>query len=121
MVDAAWPATVPDEPDAGSYTEQYVSNLSAFQPDAGPPTTLRRSTIKSSKIQCSFFMTPAELEDFRAFFEDDLGDGSLPFTWTNPVYGVSKRYLFAPDSPPQWAPIGVGSAYRVSCTIVKLS
>ena len=121
MVDAVWPATVNAEPDQGSYTEAAVSNLASFSPDVGPPSVWRRSTIKQTKISATFFMTAAELEDFREFFEDDLGDGALPFTWTNPVYGVSKRYMFDPGSPPQWAPIGHGSAYRVAINLLKLS
>lgn len=121
MADIPWPSTIPDEPDQGSYGEAVVSNLSSFSPDVGPPTVWRRSTIKGTKIQFTLFMTPAELVLFREFFEDDLGDGALPFSWTNPVYGVAKRYMFDPQTPPQWAPLGYGAAYRVSVSLLKLS
>lgn len=121
MATAAWPGTIPSEPEQGSYSEQVVSNLGAFQPDVGPPTTLRRSTIKGTKIQAVFFMTSAELALFRTFFETTLGDGSLPFTWVNPIYGVSNKYMFDPNSPPNWAPLGPGSAFKVACTILKLA
>lgn len=120
MADAVWPSTVPFEPEQGSYSEAIVSNLASFQPDVGPPTTTRRSTIKSTKIKAAFFMTTAERVLFETFFTDTLGDGSLPFTWVNPVYGVSKRYMFDPSSPPEWAPIGSGQAHRVACSIIKL-
>lgn len=120
MVDAVWPAINAD-PEQGSYSEAAVSNLASFKPDVGPPSTWRRSTLKSTKIQAAFFFTSAELATFRTFFETTLGDGALPFTWTNPVYGVSKRYMFDPENPPQWQPLGSGNAYKVSLSIIKLS
>jgi hypothetical protein len=120
MVDAVWPSNVPHEPEQGGYGETIASNLASFSPDVGPPTTWRRSTIKSTKIQATILMTGAERDLFTTFFTDTLGDGALPFTWTNPAYGVSKRYTFDPGSPPQWASVGY-DLYRVQLNIIKLS
>lgn len=121
MVDAAWPTgSVPYEPEQSGYSEKVQSNLASFNPDVGPPSVWRRSTIKCTQISADILMSGAELAAFNTFFETTLLDGSLPFTWTNPRYGVSKRYMFDPSAAPQWDSIGF-DLYRVRLTIIKLS
>jgi hypothetical protein len=121
MVDAAWPTgTVPHEPEQTSYSEQIESNLASFKPDVGASSMWRRGTLPGTTIQCDILMVGTELAAFETFFRTTLGDGALPFTWTNPRYGVSKRYQFAPDQPPRWDSIGF-DLYRVRLTMNKLT
>jgi hypothetical protein len=109
MPDPIWPITVPSEPLQGSYAEKFTPKLSIFQPDVGPPTTLRKTTLRSAALECSFRMTGAELDLFLDFFHEDLEGGALTFVWTNPVYGQPLRYRFDPASPPQWEARGAGT------------
>ncbi len=121
MADAAWPTgSVPFEPEQSGYSEEITSNLASFSPDTGMPSVWRRSTLQGSKVSATIIMSGTELAAFQTFFRTTLGDGSLPFTWTNPAYGVSKRWMFDPGSPPQWAAFGF-DIYRVQLSILKLS
>lgn len=119
MADAAWPASVPSEPERGDYGETIQSNLSAFKPDSGPPSTWRRSTIKSTRVAATIVMSTDELDDFIAFFTDTLGDGALPFVWLNPRYAVAYRWLFDPDTQPQWESAG-HDLWRVKFTAIRI-
>jgi hypothetical protein len=119
-MDATWPSTVPADPEEGTYSETKASNLSVYSPRSGQPFPARRATVKHSRIQAGFFMEPGELTAFIGFYRDTLADGARPFRWTNPVYGQESRYLFDPESPPKWEPLGFGAAYRVSLVMLSL-
>lgn len=80
MADPECPTTIPTEFEQSDYSETPISNLSSFQPDVGPPSTIHRSTLKRANVQGSLILTQTERESFFTFFQDTLADGSLPFT-----------------------------------------
>ena len=49
----------------------------------------------------TFRMTLTQLDIFYDFYGDDLADGSLSFTWTHPLTGNDRDWLFAPDQVPK--------------------
>lgn len=123
MVDAVWPATLPTEPLQGSYSEALHPNVIAFQPDAGPPTTLRRGTLRGGKLAATFRLTEAQFEDWLDFYYGPLASGATPFTWTSPVYGASLRYRVDPEAPPEWDVSGLagsGFVYRLRIALHRL-
>lgn len=119
MATQAWPSTLP-EPEKGSYVEQPFQSSAIFEPDAGPPTTWRRLTLAATKLSMRFIFSSAQLAAFETFYRTTTLDGSLPFTWTNPRYGASYRYVFDPGSPPQVSDLG-GSYWSVSVSLMKVS
>ncbi len=120
MSDPSWPVDVPSEPESNDYRETLLPNVASFKPDVGPPTAWRRSTLDGGSIQASFVLTYAQRDSFKTFYRTTLKDGTLPFLWTNPAYGVSGRYLFDPENPPQFQSIGA-ALWRVGTAIIKLA
>lgn len=120
MASPVWPtATVPANPEAGTYSEQRLQSGSSFQPDVGPPSQFRRTTLKASNIKATFSWTGAQKTAFFAFYDDDLDGGTRPFLWTNPVYGVEERYVFDIGNGPQVSDAGY-DRYAVTVSIFRL-
>lgn len=120
MADATWPTTVPEEPENDDYDETFLPNEASFQPDVGPPTSWRRSTLDGGQISASIIMTTAERDFFKTFYRTTLKDGTRPFVWNNPAYSSAGRYKFAPSSPPRVSAIGAG-LWRVRLSLIRLS
>jgi hypothetical protein len=94
----SWPATLPQQPLYG-WSEKRQRNVAAFEPEVGPPKLRRRSTAASAACSGAFLLTDAQRETFDDFFEADLADGALPFTWPDPRTGRMHSWIFtaAPD------------------------
>jgi hypothetical protein len=120
MADPSWPSTVPSEPEIGNYREAVISGNASFQPDTGPPTSWRMSTLDSIAVQASFILhSDTERDSFKAFFRTTLRDGQKKFIWDNPAYDVPGVYLFEPENPPQLTPVGPGR-WRLGVSVIKL-
>lgn len=120
MADATWPATLPEKPERDGYNEDVTPNVSSFDPDVGPPTAWRRSTLDGRKIRMSFVFTNSQRDTFLTFYRSTLFDGVRPFLWTNPSYGVEKRYLFDPKTPPAIESIG-HEFWKIQVSVFKLN
>jgi len=96
-----WPTSLPQCPILNGYAEEAQPNVAYFRPDVGPPKVRRRSTAKNYIATMTFRMTLAPLDIFYDFYGDDLADGSLSFTWTHPLTGNDRDWLFAPDQVPK--------------------
>jgi len=115
---AVWPTAVPDGPESGTYAETRIPNGSTFQPDVGPPTQFRRTTLKVSSVRATFSWSTAQRDAFLSFYDDDLDGGVRPFLWTNPVYNVEGRYSFDIASGPQISDSGY-DRYAVTLTMFR--
>ncbi len=120
MGDHTWPVGVPYEPEQSDYDEKLAINAASFEPDVGPPTMWRRSTLDGADIKASIIMTNAEKALFHTWFRSTLKDGTRPFVWENPAYGVSKRHIFDPGNPPTYRNIGA-ALWRVGLSIIRLA
>lgn len=85
---------------AYGWTETPLDNVARFQPDVGGPKFRRRSTANGSMCSGAFRLSNDDVAIFRAFYEFDLKDGSLPFIWDHPVTGQSTSWAF--EEPPQF-------------------
>ena len=63
MADPLWPASVPSDPEIGNYRESVISGNASFQPDAGPPTAWRMSTLDSLAVQASFILNAVKVRN----------------------------------------------------------
>lgn len=120
MADPVWPTNVPFEPETSSYNEEILNANSTFQPDIGPPTTQRRSTLQATSISAVILLTQTERENFLTFYYTTLQNGSLPFLWDNPVYSTQGRYLFDPETPPSLPAAGF-NLYRLTFRAFKVA
>ena len=58
-------------------------------------------------------MTPAQLDDFRDFYEDTLGFGNVDFDFPDPLSSGDLEVKFRIGPPPKWRP-GRGASVVVS-------
>jgi hypothetical protein len=122
MPDAIWPASVPPEPEVGTYSEGISSNLASDALGGAFPSAWQRSTVRGTVVRGTWLLTSSQLGTFQTFFGATLREGVLPFAWVNPAHtgSVAGRYLFDPENPPEWKPVGVGSLYQLSLSFLKL-
>lgn len=92
-----WPTTLPQAPIYG-WVRRPQRNVASFQPDVGPPKYRRRSTASGELCSGTFVMTGEQLSTLREFYRADLADGSLPFSWVDPVDQTMSAFMFE-DSP----------------------
>ena len=118
MTTPAWPAGLPQKPDVDGWSEAPQPNRAQFQPEVGPPIRRRRGTARSYLVQAVFNMTDAQVATFWSFWQSDLKDGTLVFTWTHPVTGASARWSF--ETEPTASRVGYDWS-RLSCQLRRLT
>ena len=121
MADAAWPATLPDAPLRQGWQRRPQPNTISFKPSVGTPKVRRRSTARGDAISLTFRFSGAQLATFWSFYGDDLADGALPFTHTDPVLGGTLRLMFEPEQVPVETPAQAIDRYDVACLLTRLS
>lgn len=105
---AVWPVTLPQHPESGMSISPQRNKIS-FQPELGDSIDRRRGTAASKIYSINLPpLTKAQFAIFEEFFEDDLMDGVLPFTWLDPLTGVSHSWKFTDDDPPYNAEAEMG-------------
>jgi hypothetical protein len=108
---ATWPVSLPQMPLYNGLSVQPEKNRVDFWTDVGPGKRRRRSTARSQIMPVKFNMTEAQRAVFKAFYEDDTADGSLPFTWTDPFEDESASFYF--ETEPVTVPLAA-DVYEVS-------
>lgn len=90
----AWPATLPQKPFRGNWSEQEQPNVIRFQPDVGPPIVRRRGTVTTYIATGIFRMTNEQIADFMVFHKEELKGGARRFSWAHPVSGAAATWTF---------------------------
>ena len=80
----AWPITVPAGALADAYVERPGSQVIATQMDTGPAKRRRRTTAAPEPLDVTLTLTPAELADWRAWYDGPLQGGALAFFFVHP-------------------------------------
>lgn len=79
-----WPASLPQLPQQGNYSEKLPDVTLRSTNDQGAAKTRRRFTAGVKKFTMAFFMTPAQVEDFEDFYDNDIYSGSVSYTYIHP-------------------------------------
>lgn len=87
-----WPVTLPSSPQINSLSGGAVDDILRTKNDAGPPMARNRFTGVVYKYQFSLMVSLAQLEILDAFWRDDIGKGSLPFDFPDPVFGTTRSF-----------------------------
>lgn len=90
---AVWPASFPQCFVNDSEQEQPEKNWEEFETDYGPPLTSKRGTARQESVSGTFKFDIETYADFKAWFREDCGDGSVDF-----VKGVETYRWAAPYS-----------------------
>lgn len=114
---AVWPASLPQCPLASSYSETPQRQTLRSQMDAGPAKVRRRFTAGTTDLAYAVNLTPAQVQTFEAFYDDDTDAGALPFDMPHPRTGTTVTVRF--KGPYELTAIG-GLYYRLSLTIEVL-
>lgn len=121
-----WPASLPQAPRYGGYTEAPRSNVVSFQPEVGAQIHRRRSTVRVREISMSFQMTGDQVAIFERWFQEELMDGVNRFQWIDPRTQTDRTWLFS--IPPNDAPYKLAPAadrahdlWDVSFTVTQLA
>ena len=95
---ATWPATLPQAQFVG-LADLKTSGMLRTQMDIGPAKSRRRFTATVRNVDVPIIVDNDHRETFDSFFDGTIGDGSLPFDWTDPVTDnvVSFRFRNAPS------------------------
>lgn len=101
-----WPISLPQEPLLAGFQFTPQVNVISFGTEVGPGKVRRRSTARVRQLPFNVHVTDAQLDDFVAFFQDDLLDGALAFDLIDPVAGGTRSFRFSPQSPYSVSPIG---------------
>jgi hypothetical protein len=80
----AWPVSLPQYFDAGSWNEEPPDLLLETPMDAGPPKVRRRFTAGVRPINGAMTLDVTQLATFEMFYETTLLGGAVPFDWVRP-------------------------------------
>lgn len=117
MVDA-WPASLPQLVLVDGFSEGLGDGRLRSSMDTGPAKVRRRSSAMPRPLQGRVLMTSAQLDVLRAFVDDDLIGGSLPFSFPDPITRASILVRFL-GSLPGWSARGP-DAYDVALDLEVL-
>lgn len=119
---ASWPASLPQYPDVDQWAGGPQDNRISFQPERGPSIDRRAGSAIAHVFRAQFSnLTTAQRAAFITWFEDDLYDGTLSFTWADPVTGTSYSWKFMKDDPPyQFTAHGGEGLHTLTCRLMRL-
>jgi len=95
----AWPASLPQKQFLGVSEKDDESRLVSAM-DAGPALVRNRFTAVPRVISTSIVLTGTQRQTFDTFYRTTLSNGTLSFTWTEPVADAAATFRF--KSNPEW-------------------
>lgn len=116
---ATWPGALPQDQFLGT-TYGRVNNRLRSNMDAGPAKMRRRYTARIKTIDAPLVLTGAELKILEAWYENEIGDGTLPFIWEHPLTDVVVEFRFREELQPFRLDVGGGVDDRVWIGTLKL-
>lgn len=114
-----WPVTLPQTPKRQGFSRGPLPGVAIFEPEAGPAKRRRRHTADGKTQPVVFEVTGAQATIFEAFFDDDLGGGTLPFLWQGPRDTEPAGWVFNMQGPWGLSPLG-GDWWDLSMNIERL-
>lgn len=108
---ATWPVTLPQEFEVAGYSESIADNLLRSEMDVGPPKVRRRGAARPDLIQGQITIDDTQWATLLAFYDADLFEGALTFTWS------AVTYRFA--QPPSRVPLGADN-WRVALSLERM-
>ncbi len=91
----AWPVDLPFFQSSRGARREVEPDVIRTQMSKGPAKVRRRSSSAPMPRQGRMSqITMAQLETFELFFREDLGEGVLSFTATDPLDGLDRTFRF---------------------------
>lgn len=105
MVDA-WPNTLPQRLLISGASLGEGDGLVEYAPDLGPSLTRRGTTAVMRPLTGNMILTGSQVATWRQFFRTTIVQGSLPFTFPDPLGGSDLLVKHVKGAPPAVAPLG---------------
>ncbi len=95
-----WPSTLPQFALRDGYAEGFKSTVIRSQMDSGHKKRRQRFINGPEALDITIPLNDAEILIFKAFYEDDLGNGALSFTYPHPRLSGNVTVAFTADPAP---------------------
>lgn len=121
MALAVWPATLPQSFLVEGFTANRMEARSVFQPEKGPAIR-RRGLILPFRIYRGGLepaLTQTLVGTLEDFYEDDLAEGTLPFTFPLDPLDGTTNIIVRIEGVIEYQVIGFDH-YRPSMTLMRL-
>lgn len=114
-----WPASLQQKLEVAGF--QYVPGQTRVVSDnaVGPKKVRSRFTDAVDLYQCQVTLDFDEVQTFKTFYKTTLGNGTLPFLFTDPFDLVETSFRFSPEQDPVIRPLG-GRVFTLSMVWEKL-
>lgn len=94
-----WPASLPQSFPRRVDGVKRIDGRESFEPDTGPPITVRRMGITSRVIPLRLVLTSTQRATLETFVQTTLLGGVSEFDWTNPTPSAGVVYFRFVDLP----------------------
>ncbi len=93
-----WPSSLPQDFKSGTVRCSIVDNKLVTEMEVGPPKKRLRSTVEHRLISGELPpLTQEQFDTLMAFWRNDAGQGTIPFTWGRKSIGKVHTYEFESD------------------------
>jgi len=113
---STWTGSLPQVPEASSYTDTMPGNVIATQMDTGIAKRRMRSTTAPRVISMTMYLSDAQCAVFDTFYMATTHYGADSFIFPVPVTG-SVSVHFQPGNPPRRSPRGIGMQLSFSVEV----
>lgn len=112
---SAWPVSLQQKLNVASFQYHPGNTRVSTEMDVGPAKTRSRFTDAVDVYTCEVNLDFTEVATFKTFYKTTLGNGTLPFDFTDPFTGLVTSYRFSPGTDPIITPLG-GRVFTLGMT-----
>lgn len=95
-----WPASLPQFVLRGGYAEGFKTTVVRSPTDSGRTKRRQRFINGPEALDVVVPLNNAQILTFKQFYEDDLGNGALSFTFPHPRLETDVTVVFREDPEP---------------------
>lgn len=115
-----WPTSLPTKFQVQGFQAGRIDGRSVFRPEKGPPIR-RRGLILPFRVYQGDLppISPALVTTLEDFYEDDLGEGTLPFVFPLDPLDGTANIIVTIDGMIIYSPVS-GTLFRPSLALIRL-
>lgn len=101
-----WPVSLQQKLEVAGFQYMPGNTRVVTAMSVGPAKVRSRFTDAVDVYQCQVTLDFAEVATFKTFYKTTLGNGTLPFLFTDPFTETEETFRFVPDQDPVIQPLG---------------
>lgn len=103
---SAWPSSLQQKMDVDGFQYRFGNTAVVSDMDVGPAKVRNRFTDAIDGYDCQHTIDIDDIAIFKTFYKTTLGNGTLKFTFPDPITGVVTEFRFTPGQTPIFRPLG---------------